>query len=373
MLVLGDSVMWGQGLLDDHKFSYRVREWICQQRNNGRCPDQNDVQIHVEAHSGAVIAKPSQKNQKQEERFTRLVTPLRYPGEVNHAYPTVWGQIELARRFYKEGSIPLDEVDLIIVNGGINDISAPRILVPLIGGNITKLAQKYCEDEMKLVLDEIAKTFPKARIVVPGYFPLVSTSTPENILIETIGYLFLHKKEKANGMGAIEEASTNPPNDLASANKVSGVLKSLARRSQEWTVASNAALAAAVRSFNNAHPPLAGENSTALSMRALFVAIPFSDDNAYAASHTFLWKLVPKPANLILECAEKDPLKKLMVSDELQQKRPCMCDQAGKGNDIACVRAAAFHPNKEGSEAYSTAIIGVLEGTWRFTDSPSGN
>ncbi len=51
MLVLGDSVMWGQGLLDDHKFSYRVREWICQQRNNGRCPDQNDVQIHVEAHS----------------------------------------------------------------------------------------------------------------------------------------------------------------------------------------------------------------------------------------------------------------------------------------------------------------------------------
>lgn len=86
MLVLGDSVMWGQGLADEHKFSYRVREWICEQRSNGSCPDKDDVQIHVEAHSGAVIAKPSQKHQQEEERFTRDVAPVRYPGEVNHDY-----------------------------------------------------------------------------------------------------------------------------------------------------------------------------------------------------------------------------------------------------------------------------------------------
>src|SRR6476659_2815415 len=53
MLVLGDSVMWGQGLADEHKFTYLVRQWICAQRNNGGCPDQTDVQIHIEAHSGA--------------------------------------------------------------------------------------------------------------------------------------------------------------------------------------------------------------------------------------------------------------------------------------------------------------------------------
>ena len=378
MLVLGDSVMWGQGLEDEHKFSYKIRGWICAQRNNGSCPDKEDVQIHVEAHSGALIARPEKDNQKKEEdRFTRNVAPVRYPGEVNNDYPTVWGEVDLARRYYSDNSIPLEEVDLILVNGGINDMGPPRILAPKIlgflAGNINDFAKKYCEDDMKLLLDKVANTFPNARIVVPGYFPLVSLDTPENLLSETIGYLFLGKKEKANNEGAIEEESANPPNEVAAAHKPSKSLVHMANRSRDWTVASNAALAAAVKSFNSSHAglPLMGNKSPSTlpdaSARALFVPVLFSDENAYAATNAFLWKLVRKSPDAALECPETNPLKNLIANDELQTKRGCMCEQAGKKNDVICARAGAFHPNVQGAELYFKSISKELERILPFT------
>ena len=49
MLVLGDSIMWGQGLRDEEKFSSRVKCWLQEKTNR-------EVKLHVEAHSGAVIS-----------------------------------------------------------------------------------------------------------------------------------------------------------------------------------------------------------------------------------------------------------------------------------------------------------------------------
>lgn len=369
MLVLGDSVMWGQGLSDEHKFSYLLRQWICEQRNNRGCPDQEDVQIHVEAHSGALIAKPEKDNQKKEEdRFTRNVAPVRYPGEVNNYYPTVWGQVDLARRYYADNSIPPEDVDLILVNGGINDMGALRILAPkllgFLAGNINDFAKKYCEDDMKLLLDKIANTFPRARIVVPGYFPLVSLETPENFLMDTIGFLFLGKKEKAT-----EEESASPRNEVAVAQKPSKSLVHMANRSRDWTVASNAALAAAVKSFNSSRAamPAAGNNSSAPAdafARAMFVPVLFTDDNAYAAKSALLWKLVRRSPDVVLECADTNRLKDLIANDELQTKRGCMCAEAGKKNDIICLRGGAFHPNVQGAELYFRSISNELERIW---------
>jgi lysophospholipase L1-like esterase len=379
ILVLGDSVMWGQGLRNENKFTYKVRDWICAQRNNGSCPNPDDVDIYVEAHSGAVVAQPRKPSEKKEElRFVRIGSPVKYPGEVNHGYPTIWGQVDLAQRHYEQLSIPTQEVDLILVNGGINDLPATRILLPMLGGKIEALAQKYCEEEMKLLLNKLANTFPNARIIVPGYFPLVSVKTPESIVSETIGYLFLHKKEDSNKMGAIEAAAADPASAVS--DKDAGpVLKWLATRSLNWTAASNTRLAAAVKSFNENHsnlPALSADGQAPppdASMRALFVPIPFKEVNAYAASDSFLWKLVPKPPGEVFQCAEHDPLKKVMVNDELQKERPCMCDQAGKGNAVACVRAGTFHPNKQGAEAYFQSISKELGKIWRFTNWASLN
>jgi lysophospholipase L1-like esterase len=377
MLVLGDSVMWGQGLEDEHKFSYKLKEWICAQRNGGSCPNKDDVQIHVEAHSGALIAKPAEGHQKDEDRFTRDVAPVRYPGEVNNEYPTVWGEVDLARRYYSDNSIPLEQVDLILVNGGINDMGAPRILAPKIlgflAGNINDFAKKYCEDDMKLLLDKVADTFPNARIVVPGYFPLVTLETPENLLTETIGYLFLGKKEKAGNKGENEEESPSSPNEVALAHKPSKSLVHMANRSRDWTLASNAALAAAVKSFNSSRAglPVMGNKSPSpppgASARALFVPVLFADENAYAAKSALLWKLIPKGPDVVLECAETNTLKNLISNDELQAKRGCMCEQAGKKNDLICVRAGAFHPNVQGADLYFRSITKELARILPFT------
>jgi lysophospholipase L1-like esterase len=375
MLVLGDSVMWGQGLLDEHKFTYRVGQWICAKRNNGGCPDPADVQIHIEAHSGALIAQPDAKHQKDEDPFTRDVAPLRYPGEVNHYYPTIWGQVDLARRYYLDNSIPLDEVDLILLSGGINDMGPPRILAPkllgFIAGSMNDFAKKYCEDDMKLLLDKVGNAFPQARIVVPGYFPLVSLNTPENLLTETIGYLFLGKNEKANDKRALGEESANPPGKAAAAHKPSRSLVHMANRSRDWTVASNAALARAVKSFNSSHAglPVMGNNlpSPTASARAMFVPVLFADENAYAAQNAFLWRLVRKSPEAVLECAQTNRLTNLIANDELQTKRGCMCEQAGKKDDLICLRAGAFHPNVQGADLYFRSITKELERILPFT------
>src|SRR3954467_259433 len=54
MLVLGDSISWGQGLRDEHKVSYLVKNWLEQQ--TGR-----EVQQTMQAHSGALIG-PSESS-----------------------------------------------------------------------------------------------------------------------------------------------------------------------------------------------------------------------------------------------------------------------------------------------------------------------
>lgn len=50
MLVLGDSILWGQGLKAEHKTSYYVKLWL--EKNTGR-----RVVERIEAHSGAVIER----------------------------------------------------------------------------------------------------------------------------------------------------------------------------------------------------------------------------------------------------------------------------------------------------------------------------
>ena len=193
-------------------------------------------------------------------------------------------------------------------------------------------------------------------------------------LAETIGYLFLGKKEKTNEKQASEKASNKPPDKVAAAPKLSSWLRKLAKRSSEWTDASNSAFQAAVKSFNISHPglpPAARKQRMAppiASMRALFVVIPFKNENAYGAKEALLWKLVPRPPDIEMECAaQQSSLKKLIASDELQIKRPCMCEEVGKGSDLICLWAGAFHPNVQGADLYFRSITKELERILPFT------
>jgi lysophospholipase L1-like esterase len=368
MLVLGDSVMWGQGHLAKNKFSYRLRDWLCEQRNGGKCSNEEDVQIHVEAHSGAIISKPEEESEKkEEERFIRTVDPIHYDGEVNNKYPTVRGQIELARRYYAKNSTPLNEVDLVIVNGGINDMGATKLLLPrLFGGDVEKVANRYCKEQMVGALIEIADTFPNARIIVPGYFPLISTDTPRTTLIDAIRELF----GKDGDMQ--EKVAADALVEMLSKDKKGGVIiRKLAERSSKWVKAADDAYKEAVASLNKNRPQLpviqttGGTTPAEARMRALFV--PVILDHAYGSNLTFLWKLDKNASEVKIQCPGKKISGILLVDDDMQDVRPCTCDQAGRTDNIICVRAGAFHPNRKGEDAYYDSIKGKLEPILHFT------
>ena len=83
MLVLGDSVIWGQGLKPENKFSHIVCKWLTEQ--TGR-----KINFHNEAHSGATIFPESDKGKV-------------YEGEVNVSLRVSFNRLKIRSVFTKTG------------------------------------------------------------------------------------------------------------------------------------------------------------------------------------------------------------------------------------------------------------------------------
>src|SRR2546428_5434837 len=136
VLVLGDSISWGQGLKDEHKASYLVKSWLEQQ--TGR-----EVRQLIEAHSGAVIGSA----QSTEDQTARNAA-ADLDGELSRAYPTIHDQIDYALRAFNPAA-----VDLVIVNGCINDVESRRLLnAANTPDNIRALAQEKCGPPVEALL-----------------------------------------------------------------------------------------------------------------------------------------------------------------------------------------------------------------------------
>ena len=169
LLVLGDSILWGQGLKDEHKTWYQVKTWL--QQAGGR-----DVREKICAHSGALLAGE-----------TGAGTSVPLDSEVNSAIPTVNEELNDALRFYTDAS----QVDLVLVDGCINDVSVFNLLN---AGNttdgISQLAHSRCGPPMEALLNKTARSFPNAHIIVTGYFPIISEKTPNSLLLRAVARLF---------------------------------------------------------------------------------------------------------------------------------------------------------------------------------------
>ena len=160
MLVLGDSIMWGQGLRDEEKFSSRVKCWLQEQTNR-------EVRAHVEAHSGAVISGAA----LAQPTFTTS------DGEVNLTSPTINEQLDHAIQFYKQNEAT---PALILLNGCINDIGVKNLLAastPL--EDLRTRVRQSCGEKMQLLLQRVRNSFPQSLVVVTGYYPIVSLQTAD--------------------------------------------------------------------------------------------------------------------------------------------------------------------------------------------------
>ncbi len=226
ILTLGDSVMWGQGLAQPHKFVQLVADHLAA---GGR-----EIAVAALAHSGAVVClDPTPPAPFQYTLF----------GELPRSFPSIASQSAIASgapgyapflqaNDWDSGSwrawkadlaqqiagyvAPGGGPDLILVDGGINDLGALQIVVPWllgspdpcadaaaaapaggagvlgalarVGGELDALdvgALEWMTDaELKGLVDQyvyarmrsevarLAAAFPASRIVVTGYFPI---------------------------------------------------------------------------------------------------------------------------------------------------------------------------------------------------------
>ena len=342
MLVLGDSIMWGQGLRKEDKFWFRVKRWL--QDKTGR-----DVKEKIEAHSGAMV-----------ETTPGLEIPFTSTdGEVNLITPTVNEQIDAARTYYGDTS----QVDLVLVDGCVNDVDVRNLLdastsLPSLDQSI----REKCGGRMQSLLQRITREFPNAHVLVTSYYRIISSQSANN------SFTRLLVKKLTN--------QTPESRQLTDAE----MRERLIAISETWYQVSTHSLREAVAAVDSEL-----EKNTS-RQRVLFAEIQFSPEHAFSAPDTLLWNFKFGSTNL-------SGLRKAIVvitfgtaaykpDDQARESRSKSCKQTYKRprdrnesqaekerrevSELACRYASLGHPNKMGALIYTEAIKGQLQ--WLIAD-----
>lgn len=151
LLVVGDSVVWGQGLADGHKSASLLARHL-------------GAELKMLAHSGAKIGI----------RDSYSVTMP--SGEVPCFFPTILQQVEAF-------SGHCADVRWVLMNGGINDVEIQRVFSPMVPQYELELhTRNYCGRDFTTLLQQVVSKFPNALALVLGYYPgLSAQSRPEGI------------------------------------------------------------------------------------------------------------------------------------------------------------------------------------------------
>jgi hypothetical protein len=287
---MGDSVQWGQGLADPDKFDVLVAAAV-----GGAAP----ATITRLAHSGAVIGK-------------NPVTGNPANGEVPVSRPTI---IEQCDNFNDSPGT----VDLVLLNGGINDVDIRTILNPLVPSAILhNRTVSFCHDSMLALLQKVSAKFnqPSCRILVTGYYPILSN---QSHFPSVLGLLGVHL--------------IAPPPFM----EENIVIQAVIDHCEQFFTQSTAALRQAVTDAGDA--------------RISFIDPGFTDANSVFAPNAFLWGLNDDPPDF-------------SPQDEVVAERHAACDIAFNEIDIVhreqCYRASAGHPNQAGARQYASQILAAL-------------
>jgi len=301
MTVLGDSVLWGNGLGESDKIPSLVAEVI--EARTGR-----RVISQVLALSGAKLV----------------------PGDDDG----VCGIDCFRSAPYVATSLPLqleivehpEQSDLVLVNGCINDVGLSRILSPETTAD--KLAERtayYCGEVMADFLKQIRAVFPQSPIVVTGYYPIVSTASDLDTLL-----MWLTTEEK------------DVQDDL---NELATVL---AANSNRFDAVARESLRQAVDRVNTA------EASAMIG----FADPGFGEEHGIFAPQSWLWGLRTRTSH---EQDEEIPYDWVPEDPELSRRIQACIEQIGTGPTIPCLYTSLGHPNRQGARAYAEAIVAALE------------
>jgi beta-glucosidase/6-phospho-beta-glucosidase/beta-galactosidase/lysophospholipase L1-like esterase len=308
MMVFGDSILWGQGLVESQKIHNHVKSFMRQQHG--------DIETYCDlrAHSGAIIG------------IDDPTVAAALDGEIPTDYPTITQQAEAT-----DIDAP-ETVDLVLVNGGINDINFRRILDPSVGEDTLRdLIDRHCRQDMERLLVRIADRFNKATIIVTGYYPIFSE---ESNLLSMTAFLSLLGVALAQIGGVL----------------VGGVI-SIAMKDQ---VVRRAALFAA-ESEKCIQRAVDAANLQSSKRRVLFAQPEISRTHATLASDPWIF-------GVGFAGAPED--------SAVAPGRAMLCESAPAGRcDVTTCRVASMgHPNARGAQAYAEEITALLHTQTSFPE-----
>jgi hypothetical protein len=343
MLVIGDSILWGQGLKQERKAWWRVKCWL--EDKTGR-----EVKEDVRAHSGALLEAPPN-------------TSLRFrsnDSEVNQPLPTVNQQLDEALRSYRDNR---SSVNLILVDGCINDVGVSNLLNAAASPeSLRPRIDARCGVSMTELLRRIVAGFPNAQVLVTGYYRSISSQTDDN------AFLRLLVKKLARDEEGTKESK-------ARVLTYREMRLQLIAISEEWYQLSTANLGNAVSKVNQEL------NEKSLPSRVTFVEIDFWPEHAFAAPDTLLWNFKLGSTNLSgfrqIIVALSFGTAAFKPNDETRDERSKSCNETFKKpkgvketkaekefreeSYMTCRYASLGHPNQMGALVYAEAIKGHLQ------------
>lgn len=314
LAVLGDSVLWGNGLEERDKIPALVARAIEQELGRR-------VVTQLFAQSGATIV-PGPKDG---------VCTASCSGEVPFVPTSVTTQVRLVER--------PDLVELVLMDGCANDISIPTILTPqTTDAELESLSVQFCNAAMSDLLRQVRSTLPGAAIVVTGYYPMVSEES------DSLG---LRVWELSRG--AIASDGGVP------------LVPELAHQSALFHELTSVNLRAAIAAVQAADP----------AARIGFVDPMFGPANAAFAPEAWLWGVTSEnelfeDLNLI-QALNLD----LFPEDPVQSVRVRLCfDPSSTYTLLDCLYVSLGHPNPTGARAYAAGVVASLRELGLLPASP---
>jgi lysophospholipase L1-like esterase len=356
VLILGDSIAWGQGLLPGHRWRDLLVSKI------GAVLKREVATIAPQIHSGATIGLGDRNEIDQDGLYqpdidapghegTELLENGPFSGEIPSSTPTVFAQLDAL-----DTLDPNDPIDLVVVSAGINDVRVARFLNPLASTKfVADLIDLHCRRHLAALLDRIrvrcVDRNPGCRVVVLSYYQMVSDQSVNfPSVYDFVSAVFTSPPrspaERRNrrvivGIAEAEQLSNEAATATGAPATVPDLVKRVAAAAKRFYDGSESAIDHAVADANRISPPAFVHVTPRIETNQALYVVP--------AKASYLWSAT------IVGHRPPDP------TDEAAAERLPLCTKlyGTKGSALnECDIASIGHPNVAG------ANDGYFEAVW---------
>jgi len=307
IVTIGDSIAWGEGLQKADKWSTKVEEHVTA-ANAGI-----SVYMSGEPHTGAILG------------WNGTTGGTHFNGDIPKSYPSVHQQArDLA-------ALPnASTVDLILITATANDVGSNSWLDPgKSPSDILPRVTKYCHDDMLAFLGWLAGAFTAAKIIVTGYYPMVSHDSNPNFGVDVVAVY----------VGLDDNKGLLPAARAIAMGLNVGTQPKVASNTEYFAAQANLAISLAVKDANQA-----------LNPARIYYADPgFGTKNAANAPNAWVFGIDVT----LLGLQPTD-------SPTSANLRATQCQVLNSLDRVYCDVASTGHPNESGALAYAKAIIALL-------------